>query len=67
MLTIRVLRALLAIPRNVVAKASGVSYREITRIESGEVVPSMETLQSLDRALIDIIRSRSSKAARRGR
>lgn len=67
MVSIRILRAVLAIPRKVIAQKSGVSYREITRVERGDVKPSIETLQAIDGAIASVVAERAAGAIRRAR
>lgn len=59
---IKVLRALLGVPQKKLAEESGVSRRELARIEAGECHPTQETSSRIDDAFQAVIDERASSA-----
>ena len=58
---VRLVRALLSISQRDLAKRSGISVRELARIESGEVYPRREAAAAVSRAFASIIIERAGK------
>lgn len=58
MRAIRILRCALGIGPGEFAARSGVSRRELFRLEEGQVLPQSETARALDNAFIRIINER---------
>lgn len=56
---IKILRAFFGISRPDLCKASGISPRELTRIEAGEVLPKPTTLRRLDEAMTGLVLDRT--------
>lgn len=61
MRAIKKLRLLLDIGQQELARASGLSTRELARIEAGEQVPRRETAQGVDAGFDAILRARLPK------
>ena len=56
---VRIVRLLLGIRRVELARRSGVSERELARIEMGEVAPTKQTADAIDLAVTNILNERS--------
>jgi predicted transcriptional regulator len=52
------MRAFFRVSRDELALRSGISTRELTRIEAGQVTPTAHTLQEIDRGLSSILEAR---------
>lgn len=65
MVAIRLLRTILALSRRELARRSGVSVRELARIEAAEVLPRREAAKAIDRALLAAIMERAGRATER--
>jgi transcriptional regulator with XRE-family HTH domain len=55
---LRLLRAVFRVKLSELAMAAGVSAREITRVENGQVSPARGTLERLDGALVTLVQAR---------
>ena len=64
MFALKLLRGILAVGQQELARRAGVSVRELARIEAAEVLPRREVSQKLDRAFEAIILERASPASR---
>lgn len=55
---LRLARLMFGIPVNALAARAGLSVRELSRIERGDVRPKPATLEALDAAFLALVRSR---------
>lgn len=60
---IKLLRSFLGISRKELSEVSGVSVRELTRIEQGESIPTPRTLAEIDTAFNQMLRDRLVEGA----
>jgi transcriptional regulator with XRE-family HTH domain len=58
MKAVKTLRLLLNIPQAQLAESAGISARELSRIEKGQVYPSRETMTRLDAAFDQEMKNR---------
>lgn len=55
---LRLARLMFGIPVGALAVKAGISAREVSRIERGDVRPKPETLAALDMAVVALVRAR---------
>jgi len=63
MFAIKLLRVILGVGQREMAQLSGVSIRELARIEAAEVLPRRDVAQKLDLAFEKIIHGRAARAS----
>ena len=62
MFAIKLLRVILGVGQREMAQLSGVSIRELARIEAAEVLPRRDVAQKLDLAFERVIQERAAPA-----